>query len=104
MISKQKITGFGINAQHCPHVVEFASHSFESHYQGVRRCWRFGQKKPVINDIICTEGQRGAMESIRRKSDQASKMFDKLVEFMNQAQKIDSTYKFTQEVAIPKWL
>jgi hypothetical protein len=41
MTSKQRIGGWGLNSQHCAHVVEFASHSFEAHYQGVRRCWRF---------------------------------------------------------------
>ena len=55
MISKQKIGGWGLNLQHCAHVIEFATHSFEQHYQGVRRCWRFGQKRDVINDLIATE-------------------------------------------------
>ncbi len=104
MISKQRIGGWGLNCQHCAHVVEFASHSFESHYQGVRRCYRFGQKNPVVNDIIATEGERGAMESMQRKSNQANSMFDNLVTYMNDAQKIDTTYKFTQEASIPSWL
>ena len=104
LISKHKIAGWGVNAQHCPHVVEFATHSFEAHYQGVRRCWRYGQKEPVVNDIIATEGQIGAMQNLQRKSEAAGRMFDNLVKFMNDAQKIDSTYKFTQEAQIPSWL
>lgn len=104
MISKQRIGGWGLNCQHCAHVVEFASHSFEAHYQGVRRCWRFGQTQPVINDIIATEGERGAKENMQRKSIAADKMFTELVTHMNHAIKIDSGYKFTKKVETPSWL
>jgi hypothetical protein len=104
MISKQKIGGWGLNYQHCPHVVEFATHSFEQHYQGVRRCWRFGQQHPVTNDIIATEGQRGVLENMRRKSLAADRMFTALVKHMHQAMTIDGGYKFTQETEAPSWL
>ena len=80
LIGKQRIAGWGLNWQHCAHVAEFVDHSFEAHYQGVRRCWRFGQKSAVVNDIIATEGQRGAKENMRRKSNQADRMFSMLVE------------------------
>jgi hypothetical protein len=104
MISKQKIGGWGLNCQHCAHVVEFATHSFEAHYQGVRRCWRFGQKHPVINDIIATEGQRGIMENLRRKTDQADRMFDAIVKYMAEALQIHHGYKFEKKAEVPAWL
>ena len=104
MISKQKIGGWGLNCQHCPHVVEFASHSYEQHYQGVRRCWRFGQLSPVVNDIIATEGQRGALENMRRKSIAADRMFDSLVKYMHKAQTIEGGYKFEKDLEVPQWL
>jgi len=34
----------GLNFQNCAHVTFFPSHSYEQYYQGVRRCWRYGQK------------------------------------------------------------
>jgi len=104
IITKQKIGGWGLNWQHCAHVLEFASHSFEQHYQGVRRCWRFGQKHDVINDLIVTEGEIGAQSNMRRKSDAADRMFSMLVEHMQQSLKIDAGYKFTKEVRVPSWL
>lgn len=104
IITKQKIGGWGLNWQHCAHVLEFASHSFEQHYQGVRRCWRFGQQSEVINDIIATEGEKGAKDNMRRKSEAADRMFTMLVSHMNEAQQIESGYKFTEEVEIPTWL
>ncbi len=104
IITKQKIGGWGLNWQHCAHVLEYASHSFESHYQGVRRCLRYGQLNDVINDLICTEGERGAQENMRRKSAAADRMFDMLVSNMHQALQIDAGYKFTQRVQVPTWL
>lgn len=104
MISKQKIGGWGLNCQHCNHVVEFATHSFEQHYQGVRRCWRYGQERPVTNDIIATEGQRGALENMRRKSIACDRMFDALVKHMHEAITIESGYKFEKTVEVPQWL
>jgi hypothetical protein len=103
-ISKQKIGGWGLNWQHCPHVVEFISHSFEQHWQGVRRCWRYGQKEPVINDMIATEGQRGAKENMARKSAAADRMFTLLVRHMHEALHIDAGYKFEKQEEVPAWL
>lgn len=104
IITKQKIGGWGLNWQHCAHVLEFASHSFEQHYQGVRRCWRFGQKQDVINDMIVTEGEKGAKDNMRRKSEAADRMFSMLVEHMHRSMKIEAGYKFTKDVEVPKWL
>lgn len=104
MISKQKIGGWGLNLQFCAHVVEFASHSFEAHYQGVRRCWRFGQTEDVINDIIATEGEKGAKDNMQRKSAAADQLFSMLVEHMHEALRIDNSRFANQEVIAPAWL
>jgi len=48
LIAKPKIAGFGLNWQHCARMAFVAStYSFESYYQAVRRCWRFGQSRAV---------------------------------------------------------
>lgn len=104
LICKQKIGGWGLNWQHCAHVLEFASHSFEQHYQGVRRCWRFGQKRKVINDLIATEGERGALENMKRKSENAGRMFTRIVQHMNESVRLDTGYKFDKEEEVARWL
>ena len=104
LIGKQRIAGWGLNWQHCAHVVEFASHSYEQHYQGVRRCWRFGQKHPVIDDLIVTEGERGIKDNMRRKSDAADRMFTMLVRHMHEAMQIDAGYEFEKQAEVPTWL
>lgn len=104
LITKPKIGAWGLNWQHCSHVVTFASHSYEQYYQAVRRCWRFGQKRPVNVDLVTTEGERGAKENLRRKSEAADRMFSNLVAHMNEAMRIDRGEHYLQEALIPAWL
>lgn len=104
LITKPKIGAFGLNWQHCNHITFFPSHSFEQFYQGVRRCWRFGQKNPVDVDIITTEGETKVLKNLQRKSEQADQMFSKLVGLMNEGLNIsiNREYPITEEV--PSWL
>ena len=104
LVTKPKIGAWGLNFQHCNHVTFFPSHSFEQYYQAVRRCWRFGQKRPVKVDIITTEGERGVMRNLQRKADQADEMFSHLVREMNNALHIERAAKQTQQLEIPAWL
>jgi len=47
IITKAKMTGMGLNWQHCNHSVYFPTWSYEQYYQAIRRFWRFGQKRDV---------------------------------------------------------
>jgi len=104
LITKPRIGAFGLNWQHCSHMTFFPSHSYEQYYQGVRRCWRFGQKNPVTVDVITSEGERGVFANLRRKSDQADQMFAMLVGYMNDALKIDNRTYFNNKMELPQWL
>lgn len=104
LVTKPKIGAWGLNYQHCNHITFFPSHSFEQYYQGVRRCWRFGQKSPVTVDIITTEGERGVLRNLQRKAEQADTMFSNLVAEMNAAQAIDRASQFTKAQEVPQWL
>lgn len=104
LITKKKIGAWGLNFQHCAHIVDFPSHSFEQRYQGVRRCWRFGQKRPVRVDTVTTEGQQGIVKNLQRKAEKADAMFDRLVRHMNEAQAIASVNYHIKKLEIPQWL
>jgi hypothetical protein len=104
MVIKPKIGAWGLNYQHCNHVLTFPSHSYEQYYQSVRRCWRFGQKRPVTVDIIATEGEREVIKNLQRKAEQADKMFANLVAEMNESLNIERTINFTKQENIPSWL
>lgn len=104
LITKPKIGAWGLNFQHCNHVTFFPSHSFEQYYQAVRRCWRFGQKRPVRVDIVTTEGELGVMSNLQRKAEQADAMFSRLVAEMNQALAIERANNMTKQLEVPAWL
>lgn len=103
LVTKAKIAGLGLNLQHCAHVVTFVDHSYEKFYQCVRRCWRFGQKRPVRLDVIATEGEVNVKRNMDRKESLASQMFDSIIKFMNDAQSISTTKK-TITTEVPQWL
>lgn len=53
LVTKPKIAGFGMNWQNCHNMIFTGlSDSYEQYYQALRRCWRFGQDKPVNVYII----------------------------------------------------
>lgn len=79
LITKPKIAGFGMNWQHCARVA-FAgvSDSFESYYQAVRRCWRFGQNRQVDVHVFASELEGAVSANLKRKEADAMAMFEAL--------------------------
>jgi superfamily II DNA/RNA helicase len=104
LVTKKKIGAWGLNFQHCAHIVDFPSHSFEQRYQGIRRCYRFGQKRPVRVDTVTTEGQRGILKNMQRKAAQADAMFDRLIEQMHNAQTIGRFRGEIKNMELPSWM
>lgn len=104
LVTKPKIGAWGLNFQSCNHETFFPSHSYEQFYQGVRRCWRFGQKKKVTIDIVTTQGERPVLDNMKRKAAQADAMFTKLVELMHNALSIERGTVHKQIQQLPEWL
>ena len=104
LITKPKIGAWGMNWQHCAHIVYFPSHSFESYYQAIRRCWRFGQKRPVKVDIVMSEGESKILENLSMKEQKASKMFDNLIEEMHRGKSFINKTEYNQKTEVPTWL
>ncbi len=87
LISKPSIAGWGMNWQHCSHVAFVGlSYSYESFYQAVRRCWRFGQQNPVDCHVIADKSEGAVTATIERKERQATKMFENIVAHMRDVQ------------------
>ncbi|MFA6125500.1 helicase-related protein [Sphingomonas sp.] len=104
LVTKPKIGAWGLNFQHCNHVTFFPSHSFEQYYQSIRRCWRFGQTRPVTVDIVATEGESDVLKNLQRKARQADQMFANLVAEMNQELGIHRINKLNTKEELPSWL
>lgn len=85
LVTKPSIAGFGMNWQHCSNVVFLGlSDSYEQFYQAVRRCWRFGQTKPVHCYIVTAENEGAVTENIKRKEREAQKMAEEMVNNMHE--------------------
>lgn len=103
LITKPKITAFGLNWQHCNHTTYFPDWSYEKWYQAIRRFWRFGQKNEVIADRILSDGQKRVIDAITYKTNKAIKLYDKLNNNLNQ----DIQYKketFKRDLHLPKFI
>jgi hypothetical protein len=88
LVTKPKVAGFGMNWQHCNKMVFVGlSHSYEAFYQSVRRCHRFGQKRPVEVHIITTDIESDIIENIFRKQKDADKMAEGMIAFMSDVTK-----------------
>ena len=103
LITKPKMTAFGLNWQHCNHTTYFPTFSYEQYYQAIRRFWRFGQKREVIVDLIYSDGQKRILDSLLAKTEKANELFDKLNTSINS----DFTVKkqqFNKQITLPKFL
>lgn len=84
LISKPSIAGMGLNFQHCNRMAFTGlSDSYESYYQAVRRCWRFGQTRPVEVHIVVSELEQQIVHNVQRKSIEADRMTATLIDAMH---------------------
>tara|TARA_R110002126_G_scaffold129114_3_gene271835 strand:- start:2699 stop:4063 length:1365 start_codon:yes stop_codon:yes gene_type:complete len=103
IITKAKITGMGLNWQHCNHSVFFPTWSYEQYYQAIRRFWRFGQKNNVTIDIVISDGQTRVIETLKRKTENAKILYQNLINNVNGIFKEDPK-EFNKEIITPKFL
>jgi len=90
MVTKPKLAGFGLNWQHCNKMAFVGlSHSYEQFYQAIRRCWRFGQPRPVEVHVITTDVESEVLLNIERKQSEADAMIAGMVEHMSEITKHD---------------
>lgn len=103
LISKPKIFGWGMDWSQVEAMTVFPTFSYEAYYQQVRRAHRFGRKTPLTVYRVYTDGGIRMLDAIKVKSKKADRMFDRLVQYMNQAVHIENPYK-PMEVELPKWM
>lgn len=88
IVTKPSIAGFGMNWQHCADMV-FAGldDSFESFYQAVRRCYRFGQTEVVNVHLVSSSAEGAVKANLERKQAQANDMAESMVAHMRELTK-----------------
>lgn len=74
LVTKTSIAGFGMNFQNAHRMVFVGlSDSWESYYQAIRRCWRFGQAHPVTAHVVVSELEQQIVHNIQRKETEATR-------------------------------
>jgi hypothetical protein len=103
LITKPKISSFGLNWQHCNHSVYFPTWSYEQYYQAVRRFWRFGQKSEVNIELVLSDGQKRVIDTLLYKTNKAIEFNQLIQKNINTAVDL-STKEFTKPITKPNFL
>lgn len=75
LITKPTIAGWGLNWQHCARMAFVGiSDSWEQYHQAIRRCWRFGQMRPVEVHAFASDLEGEVLANLRRKEADAERM------------------------------
>ena len=102
IITKPKMTSFGLNWQHCNHSVFFPTWSYEQYYQSIRRFWRFGQSSPVTIDIVVSDGQQRVLDTIQQKTEKAIALHKNLTKNVNSVFQ-NNVKEFNKEIIKPSF-
>lgn len=90
MVSKSSIFGFGLNLQQCHNMMFLGmDDSYESFYQAIRRCWRFGQKHPVNIQVVLSDIERPILENVLAKQLRSWQMAEQLVGHIQEYEKAE---------------
>lgn len=86
LITKPSLAAFGLNWQHCARMAFVGlNDSYESYYQAIRRCYRYGQTRPVHVHIITSDLESQIAANVARKEREATHLSAELVREMQQA-------------------
>lgn len=113
IVTKPSIAGFGVNWQRCARMIFVGvTHSWETFYQAIRRCWRFGQLREVIAHVITSDVEGAVVASLERKERDAEEMGREMVYAMGVVSRAavrglereSVAYAPTVRMCIPAWL
>jgi SNF2 family DNA or RNA helicase len=114
MVSKARIVGLGLNLQNCSDMAFVGlSDSYEQLYQAIRRCWRFGQERPVSVHVITASTEGAVVSNIKRKEREAEETYNSMIEHMKDLNaaalhggqvRNKGEYRPQASLAIPEWL
>jgi hypothetical protein len=109
MITKPSVAGQGLNWQLAARVAFVGrSFSYEAWYQAVRRCWRFGQTRPVHVHIVVADGEDQIGRVLDRKAESHAEMKAAMIAASKRAVQTKSAmrvkYNPTHSGKLPSWL
>lgn len=98
LVTKPRIAGFGMNFQNCRNMAFVGlNDSWESYYQAIRRCWRFGQTQPVNVHIVLSDVEQDIYHNVMRKEAEAATMAESLIEHVREFEREEIAAPDTEE-------
>ena len=86
LVTKPDVYAYGMNWQHCSRMAFVGlSDSYETYYQAIRRCWRYGQARAVRVHIVLSALEGQIATNVRRKEADAVRFTGELVAQMHTA-------------------
>jgi hypothetical protein len=86
LVTKPSIAGYGLNLQNVSQMCFVGlSDSYESYYQAIRRCWRYGQENPVDVRIVVSDLENEIVDNVRAKEAAAAETTNRLAAYAREA-------------------
>lgn len=113
IVTKPSVAGFGMNWQHASTVVFCGvSNSWEQFYQAIRRCYRFGQTRPVDVYVVASDAEGRVVETLARKQGAADEMARAMVAAMatvtmreiGKTGRTVDAYRPSRAMQVPAWV
>lgn len=108
LVTKPSIAGHGLNWQHCARMAFVGlSFSYERFYQAIRRCWRYGQTRPVKVHVAMADTESALWQNVSRKADDHAGMKAQMVAAMrreSESRLVKLNYQPTIRAQLPAWL
>jgi len=113
LVTKPSIAGFGMDWSGCNQQIFVGlSDSWEKYYQAIRRCYRFGQTRPVHVHIVSADTEGAVVANIkdkdRKNAEMARQMRGLMAGFMSRnvlGSEIEKTeYEPDQKIIIPAFV
>ena len=113
LVTKPSIAGFGLNFQRCARMAFVGlGDSYQTYYQAIRRCWRFGQSRLVRAWIVLSDLETDIYANVLRKERDAAEVARELIanvatferrEVLGSGDDRD-VYEPTMNMTLPSWL
>jgi hypothetical protein len=109
LVTKPKIAGQGLNFQHCADMVYCSpTFSFRHFYQGLRRIYRFRQRRPVTCHVVIAETEENVIAAVDRKQEQHRQLHAQARAAMRRQRAVGQDWRVAESelrpLVVPQWL
>jgi hypothetical protein len=113
LVTKTGLFGWGMNWQHCARMAFVGlGYSYEAYHQAIRRCWRFGQVRPVHAHVVVSDAEETIYHTVLAKERAAQKWRTGLVREVADLERAEllagtsagDSYEPQRALIVPPWL